>query len=332
MFCINPFKRAIITESGNVHICCTGWLPDKNIGNILRSNLMDLWKGPDAKEIRESILDQSFRYCTTCPYLPGPRAFTKLSSPPAPYWDPTRIETLELTYDQSCNLTCPSCRLTPFNLWKDKKERITKAHEIHKAFLNSGALAHIDTLYITESGDPFASEVYWPFLKNFPDMRNNNKLCLYLQTNGQLFDREHWEQMGSAKERVRTIGISVDAACEKTYKLNRGASWNKLWNNVSFINSIRKNPPNNIPISLGMFFVMQENNFLEIPEFVKLAMHNQIAWIVFQCLRNYGTYSSEKYLHRAIHLPSHPRHEQFLNTLQDPILKNEAGYCTVMQR
>jgi radical SAM protein with 4Fe4S-binding SPASM domain len=312
MFCPYPFSRIEIKADGNVHCCCEGWLP-KPLGNVLTKGLMEIWNGSEANEIRESILDQSFRFCTSCPYLPGPAG--PLTRKQTQESQPGRIGTLKLDYDQSCNLTCPSCR-TASSIHFVKQDRVSL---IHSAILSSGALDLTDMLYVTGAGDPFASKTYWHFLCNLPDMPSNPNMQIFLHTNGLLFDAEHWEQLGKTRDRITRIGISIDAACASTYSLNRKASWAKLMENINFIDHIRALKP---AIVMGLFFVVQANNFCEMPEFVRFGRNHKAHWISFTALRNWGTYTAEEYLDRAVHIPSHPLHKQFQETLHSPELKD----------
>lgn len=312
MFCPRPFSRCEVMADGNVYCCCEGWLP-KPMGNAIDTDLIKIWKGPAANEIRESILDESFRYCTACPFLPGPGGPLTPRSTKTPTIE--RIGTLKLDYDQSCNLICPSCRLVRSSEFVDRNA----VRKIHGTVLSSGVLDRTDQLYITGAGDPFASEVYWNLLCHLPDLSSNPSLTIFLHTNGLLLDAQHWGEMESAAGRVTHIGISIDAATPETYATNRGASWVRLMANLKFVSGLQKHNPS---LMLGLYFVVQANNFLEMPKFVKFGLDCDVGWISFSALRNWGTYSTEDYFTRAVHLPSHPQYGQFQKILQDPCMKH----------
>ena len=325
MFCSNPFNRLEIKADGSVYCCCEGWLP-KSLGNILTDNLLALWNGHVATEIRASILDGSFRYCTSCPFLPS-KGETVVQKTPADLASENRsrnwqalstdlIQTLKLDYDQSCNLTCPSCRVVHSREFVD----LPNIQRIHNATIDSGILKKTKELYVTGSGDPFASELYWEFLRSLPTLKYKTGMTLFLHTNGLLFDSQHWDLLGDTRVLVRGVGISVDAATEPTYKTNRGASWSKLWNNIKFINSLQERGEK---ITLGMFFTVQANNFKEIIPFVQMAFNHNTSWISLTALRNWGTYSDEEYRTRAVHLPTHPQYAEFKEMVSNPILTDD---------
>jgi len=312
MYCPNPFERIEIKADGSVYCCCEGWLPTP-LGNILTDSFEQIWTGRIATDIRQSILDKSFRYCTSCPYLPAGGGPVVEQAPVAPTSD--LIRTLKLDYDQSCNLTCPSCRITHSRDFVD----VPKVHRIHEAMLNSGVLTKTQLLYVTGAGDPFASDLYWNFLLQIPHFDHHKAMSIFLHTNGLLFNRTHWDQLGETRKLVTEVGISIDAATPETYKTNRGASWSKLWNNIAFINDLQASGH---PLTMGMFYTVQDNNFREIVPFVRLAFNHRVSWISITALRNWGTYSPEEFQRRAVHLPGHPNHAEFKATISSPDIAN----------
>jgi MoaA/NifB/PqqE/SkfB family radical SAM enzyme len=313
MHCPRPFSEFQIRFDGLVHCCCEGWLP-KPIGNILDSGAAEIWNGPVIREIRESIVDGSFRFCVSCPYLPGPNRPVVEAPLEPPSVEVPRVRSVLLNYDRSCNLACPSCRL----------DRILRSAldpqmlRVHEAFLRSGIIDIADRLYISGAGDPFASPLYWHILTHFPDLENNHGLELALHTNGQLLDESHWLGMGRARTRIAELGISIDAATEKTYLVNRGSSWERLWRNIDFV--VIRRRAEELAFGMGAHFVIQANNWREIVSFAKLALGRGFDWVSFLYLRNWGTYSEEDYRSRAVHLPGHPEHAELLSVLSDPII------------
>ena len=310
MFCPNPFSRIEIKSNGGVYGCCEGWLPTP-FGNVLESDLNAIWDGTVARSIRNSITDGSFRFCTSCPYLPGP-AGSVVAARPTGFPGHSRIKTLKMDYDQSCNLTCPSCRAVHSNEFVD----LPKARAIHSAVLASGIIERVDQLHITGSGDPFASPIFWPMLQNFPAVKKRPKNLLH--TNGQLLDEAHWVAMSSSQDLVTDIAISVDAGCDLTYLDNRRSSWTRLWKNIHFVNELQKSRP----IVLGMFFTVQTNNFKELLTFVRMAFEHHACWISITALRNWGSYTDAEYAQRAVHVPTHPLFEQFQRVMSDALLKD----------
>jgi MoaA/NifB/PqqE/SkfB family radical SAM enzyme len=140
-----------------------------------------------------------------------------------------------------------------------------------------------------------------------------------LHTNAQLWNPKMWNTIrDDVRQLVKSAEISIDAASEETYAVNRrGGSFSVLLENLEFIAGLLKNGPlKQVTISM----VVQENNFLEMPGFVQLGKRFGFDTVYFSQLVNYGTFSEEDFLRRAIHLTSHPRHEEFVNLLKKEIL------------
>jgi hypothetical protein len=197
---------------------------------------------------------------------------------------------------------------------------------IQEAVVGSGILSLVRRLYVTGAGDPFASPLYWSFLKSLHLHALHPKLTIFLHTNGLLFDSDHWIEMGfAARSRVTEVGISVDAATEDTYRFIRGASWKRLWDNVGFINRLQGTPEamTGQPIMLGMFYTVQARNFRELIPFARMAFAHKASWISVTALRNWGTFTAADYLARAVHLPGHPDYAEFRRVIADPELTRD---------
>jgi hypothetical protein len=65
--CTTPFKYLEV-HKGAVFSCCPSWLPNK-ISTL--ENIKEAWDSIELKEVQDSILDGSYKYCskTQCPYL-----------------------------------------------------------------------------------------------------------------------------------------------------------------------------------------------------------------------------------------------------------------------
>jgi radical SAM protein with 4Fe4S-binding SPASM domain len=310
MFCPMPFQSFQVKPSGDVHCCCEDWLPIR-LGNILEESAAAIWRGGAATEIRRSILDGSFGHCVRCPFLPGPRG--PVTGGPLEPPLPAKIRDLWLDYDRTCNLACPSCRSG--YIWRSPRDAQTS--RVHEAVLSSGLLSQIRRLHVSGAGDPFASSFYWGLLRSLAGLPHNPDLEIALMTNGQLLDEQHWEELGLVREQVAEIGISIDAATEEVYAANRGGSWRRLWHNIDFARELRRQGAR---FALAAYFVVQANNFRELPLLRAMTIDEGFDRLHVFCLRNWGTFSDEDYRERAVHLPGHFEHGHFLRAMADPVL------------
>jgi MoaA/NifB/PqqE/SkfB family radical SAM enzyme len=297
MFCYRPFKDLYVDIEGDCYLCCPLWMSRK-AGNVLKTSIVDIWHGADASDLRVSILDQSFRYCRNC----GNKGCVTQNVTP---YDLNEIGTLTLGHDQSCNLTCPSCRLSA-------KSASPKATAIDQAVFSSGVLKTVRCLNLGGNGDPFASLLFRKLLKELPSMDCHPDLRLSLQTNGLLLTPEMLAEVQATGKPVDKLLISVDAANADTYRMVRGGDWDVLMKNLFHLG--------HTGLFVQLNFVVQELNFKEIVAFVELAVLLGAKVAYFSALENWDTYAVEDYAKRAVHVPAHSRHAELLGILRSPEL------------
>jgi len=329
LFCSKPFTWFEVSrrsEEGETFVCCPAWI-SKSIGNLSRSSVQEIWNSTDAADIRRSILDGSFEYCsrTRCPFLQtrtGP--VQRLEEVTDPLMRRAIDEDLTIVpwgpldviacHDRSCNLSCPSCR-TQLIMEHNRRDEIETVQ--HK--LERDALKHARLLHITGSGDPFGSPFFRRWLQTMKRSDMPVLETIWLQTNGLLWTKRMWETIPQEiRELIRRAEISIDAATAATYAVNRrGGEFARLLDNLEFITSElrRKGPLEWIGISM----VVQQNNYAEMPEFVHLGQRFGVDTIYFAQLVNWGTFSDEEYRQRAVHVPSHPEHRRFREHLRNPV-------------
>jgi hypothetical protein len=319
-FCAKPFRHLEITEGGEAYLCCSGWLP-QSIGNVRQAPATTLWNGPQARAVRRSILDDSFEFCTGCPFLDsvtGPvhyvdeladREERALVAAGAEVAD--RIVWLNLAYDRTCNLACASCRSELVVVAGDAYRDL---RELHDRLFADALLERIEWLYLTGSGDPFASRLYRELLRSI-DPARYPRLKVRLHTNGLLFTPEAWNDLGPVTARVRDVEVSIDAASPATYARNRGGPWETLLQRLAFIAYLRRRGPVR---RLQLSFVVQANNWREMSPFVDLGEAFNADCVYFSALRNWGTFSPDEYARRAVHDARHPEHTAFIASLADP--------------
>lgn len=325
LFCSKPFTWFEVSrgrEEGDVFVCCPSWL-DTPIGNLTRDSVDAAWNGPAAQAIRASILDGSFAYCerSRCPYLQtvsGPvqrvedvddprlreiltKGLTRLP------WGPRDIN---CSYDRSCNLSCPTCRDAVI-MDIAGRDRILDIQDK----LTRDALPHAELLYITGSGDPFASPYFRRWLQTMRPADAPNLQTIRLHTNALMWTPRMWATIApEVRALVRQADISIDAASPATYAINRrGGRFERLLENLGFVAGLRQRGPLEW---LGINMVVQENNFREMADFVALGRRFGADTIYFHQLVNWGTFTEEEFARRAVHLPAHPQHTQFLALLE----------------
>jgi MoaA/NifB/PqqE/SkfB family radical SAM enzyme len=338
LFCSQPFKRFEVLggggERGDVFFCCQSWIT-RSIGNMAEKPVEEVWNSRNAQAIRRSILDNSFRYCKkqSCPYL------QRIDGPVQRIEEVTDPELLEVIreqkvvlpygpsdiiccFDQSCNLSCPSCR-NQIIMENDHAVAILNIQQR----LEAGALADARLLYITGSGDPFGSPFFRQWLQTMDRTQMPKLERIHLHTNGLLWTKRIWQSIpASTRELVRGATISIDAANPETYKANRrGGEFKMLLSRLKMIGDLRANGPLDY---LEFHMTVQRNNYREMPDFLALGRRFHADRVSFHRLLDWGTFTAEEFAARAVHLPAHPEHEDFLNVLADPTLDAPEVYLS----
>ncbi|MFV0416221.1 MAG: radical SAM protein [Chthoniobacterales bacterium] len=336
-FCGMPFTFLSTGWQGDSFACaCPAWMPYK-VGNIATAESdAALWNSPEVQELRTSILDGSFRYCsrTLCEYInsrklplrsevsdPTLAEYIRENNPVAK----PKIDLLELNHENSCNLACPSCR---------PEIRISKPSEIdhyNKAISRTilPLLRNVSTYtYISGGGEAFASRHYREILKRL-NKKDFPNLKIFLISNGLLINQRLWEEFKNLHGMFRLIAISIDAATKETYeRVRRPGKWENLLKSMVFLADLRAN--NHIP-QLWINFVVQQENFREIPAFIELGNQWGVDGFWLQRMTNYGSFTATEFQNKDVCHPDHPDHPEFLDMLRQPFFQDSRINAGMLQ-
>jgi MoaA/NifB/PqqE/SkfB family radical SAM enzyme len=210
-------------------------------------------------------------------------------------------EVLSLADDNVCNLQCPSCRphraqalFSPANYTRLRKTVAAVSRDLKLL-----SLAHL--------GDPFASPTYRLFLHEF-DISSYPDMQLYLATNGLLMP-EVWPTLPQWHARLLAVAMSIDAATKATYeKLRLGGKWESLLAALAYIPGKTK--------LFRINFVVQADNFREMPDFVDLGLRIGATEILFTTIENW-TAADDLFRQKNVMSPSHPDHNELVKVLAD---------------
>jgi MoaA/NifB/PqqE/SkfB family radical SAM enzyme len=337
LFCAQPFTRFEVLgggQRGDVFPCCQSWIT-KSLGNMTEKSVQEVWNSKAARDIRRSILDGSFKYCRAdvCPYL------QRIDGPVQRVEDVKDERLLEIIrkeltivpfgpsdiiccFDQSCNLSCPSCRTQTIMETVHGKA----IFNIQKRLENE-ALTDARLLYITGSGDPFGSPFFRRWLQTMSRSAMPKLERIFLHTNGLLWTRRIWESIPrDTRALIRGAMISIDAATPRTYAVNRrGGDFKTLLDRLAFISELREHGPLEY---LEIHMTVQANNYKEMPQFVELGRRHGCDRVGFHQLLDWGTFSPQEYASRAVHFAKHPEHASFLATLSDKGLDDPIVYMS----
>jgi radical SAM protein with 4Fe4S-binding SPASM domain len=329
LVCLKPFKHFEITSNGDVYLCCpTNMKYGLSIGNVYEQSIEEIWNSDTAKKLRYSVCKGDFEYCNKfCDDLVAIET-KKPKLKNLNYIELRNREEMGLNYknykkchlkyqpthfilscDPTCNLTCPTCRRTYLTLSNEEINRLDKMlNEKILPLMNKA-----EKLMLLTSGDFLCSPSIMNFLKKLKS-DECPKLRIQIYTNAQLFTRERWKEFTNLNDFHLELAISIDAAQKETYeKMRRGGKWETLQENLAFISELREN---NIINYLMINFLIQEDNYQEIEDFVKMGLRFGVDCVVFQRISNWGAMSLEEFAQKNICDENNPKFKEVKKTLK----------------
>ena len=292
--CDKPFRSLVIDWKGDCFICtCEAWLPI-SVGKITDfARLEDVWTSPAAVALQQTITDRTYAQCAVdrCGILDGHIL--------QPHY------TVSINIDESCNLTCPSCRKDLVNITSGPDYDLKLAWVNHTVALLENFLEPCQVI-MSGNGDPLASSIMRPLLHSYnpPD---NHHIRLY--TNGLLLEKQLSNNVISGY--IKEYFISVDAGSAEVYERVRlGGRWTTLVNNLDFLHSLARRDRANVLL----LFVLQQDNYQDMENFVQLCVkYGFNGWI--NRVENWGTWDQFND-HDVIGNTAHPLHAATVKNLR----------------
>ncbi len=314
--CDLPFKRADLVETGEVNLCC-GHLTDKAIGRVEDSenNFLDILNTDAAQSLRKSMVDGSYKYCNhlECHLLAENKIARKdeVRHPLARQaidhgkFDVDSIDEFLFSYDQSCNLSCPSCRVE--RIVEKPSENQHKADLIEKQVVP--LLSKIKNLHINVAGEIFVSKPSRKILK-LVSKETTPQLKLQIISNGMLFNEKNWNEFQNMHGLVESVRVSADAVKPETFEaLRRLAIYDVFAENMAFLSELRKDGKIR---ALNVSFTYQLENYDEMADFIDWGQSLGVDKVIFEPLQNVGAFTDDQYRKLAVHKPDHDNYGSFI--------------------
>lgn len=293
LICLDPFMGVSINLNGDVGLCsCIYWHPTI-VGNILENTLEEILHSELAHKIRNSIRQGTYEYCdeSRCGIIINDR-LTPLelidrtdrhNNLPSTYERVTQADVVDMPRyfyiagDQICNLSCPSCRTSVIT---EDDERKTVHAQVMET-LNQQAFGGSDprpiTVYVSSSGELFASPLTLNFLENFP-LDRYPRTEFNFQSNGLLF-KKRWHRIEHLQHNIFNVAITADSSRPDVYaKLRRGGKLEDLKESLEFVATLREK----LNFKLSLRIIVQKDNADEIEEFFDFAAQYNVTDVEYQ--------------------------------------------------
>ena len=325
--CSIPWNTLGVNYNGDIFICSSpSWIP-KFVGNLLQvESVFDALNSETAQKIRQEILQGRYFYCNNqicsffkninpADYQTRPVDTNPLPFEPAPQFQVNQIpKNLIFDFDYTCNLQCPSCRTELIN---NNKHHVIRP--INDSIVNRIKHMVVDVIQDQPveirwcGGEPFISEVYLDLLEYIAHSRKSN-IRHVIQTNGSYLQKKS-DLFQKLLPDLKELRVSFDAATDATYqKIRVNGQWHTLLENVRW--ACDAIDARTCATKLSADFVVQADNYQEIPAFVELCHSMGIDQIYFQKMWNWGTWPQEIFNAKNIYNPQHPDYSKLVSVFK----------------
>lgn len=331
--CRIPWINLIINRSGEAYLCVSpAWLPI-SIGSILDyDNIFDLLNSDVALSIRTSILEGKYTYCNhrLCNQFFSNFDLSLIKSSlasdflvrdnyPSEAYVYTLPKQIVFDFDSTCNFQCPSCRTELINYNTGPESVINQKiiDKIKKLIIDN--ITDPTTTIRWAGGEPFISRAYlelWEYIVNTGNTSINN----IIQTNGSYLKKKK-DLIVTFIPYIRDFRISFDAGTKSTYeKIRVNGNWETLLENCQLLNNLVEQNKNSIPanrrLDISSDFVVQLDNYKEIPEYIDVCTQLGFSTIRLSKLWNWGTWDIEKFKQLNVSDSDHPQYLEFINIIK----------------
>lgn len=195
-------------------------------------------------------------------------------------------DVLMCSFDRTCNLHCPSCR-------RERYIADGKQEEVLQAFaerIEAELLPHVNRLKVAGDGEVFASRVYKGIIFNSELAKQIRQIGIL--SNGTLLTPSNLDRLVGNYESVKVF-VSMDGCTKETAeKLRAGASFERWKENMRYLGQKREEGKVDF---LAFNFVVQRDNYLEMPEYVRMCLEFHADGIKFSRIKKMGEHSEEEY-------------------------------------
>jgi MoaA/NifB/PqqE/SkfB family radical SAM enzyme len=216
--CYAPYTSLYFDNRGDVRVCCHNWRHPA--GNILRSNIDEIWNGLKVRILREALKNYTFGPgCEFCEFQTADTfanaSMRKFDSFPVPDEAPLWPKQMEFSISNVCNLECIMCRGQWSSAIRARREKLPPLPRVYSdTFFESlwKYLPHLKQIKFL-GGEPFLISEHYKLWDHM--IAERLAIPCHVTTNGTQFNR--------GVERVlehipMSFTVSVDGVSRETYE------------------------------------------------------------------------------------------------------------------
>ena len=307
----------VCNYEGDVRVC--GWIRNPIIGNLLKDDLKTIYSSKRMKELQDKLSHQDYSECNidACPWLS--RGIVDKHLEEYDKW-PDYPQGMMLAFEHVCNYACSSCGVS-----QDMKKRDWNKAEANAQLIENKLreiLPHMRRIGGNGLGELFCSKHTLRLLADWKPLAPKEECSVVLETNGSLFDAEHWKMIENLGQYHLSVAITVMSFEEHTYQVLSGTKLpiEQIESNLRFVKGLREK---GIIDYLELATVVQERNFWQMPELTRRFLEEFGA--DHARLRAYEPWHSRDPITEwftDIRAPEHPYHQEWREVMSHPIFKD----------
>lgn len=318
--CPGAFSEVYIYHDGRVFLCPDCFMTkNAEIGNLNNNTFEEIWNSQKAITIRKEILKGKYNYCS--PSLCFAKSNYNIRLVPFKNIEYKAFQKefpkmVCIGADCECNANCIMCRKDIVHYTDE--ELIEYKKKVDSLYIP--ILKNAETLTLSTTGDPFASRntryLMKTAAKTYPNLKFN------LITNGIFCDEFNCNDTGIT-DRLSNVMVSIHASNEETYnKVVKNGNFKKVEENIRWLKTLK-----DAKKIKGLFlaFVVNSQNYKDIPDFVEFAKSHDIVALFWSCIDWGGNLKSEDGVPVGIS-PNHPYFNDLVSVLNTIELETEYSH------
>ncbi|WP_158240469.1 SPASM domain-containing protein [Telmatospirillum siberiense] len=321
-FCPRPFDRLEISLNGDALLCHSTWIIG-NAGNLTEQSLDEVWNSAAARTMRESVHDQSFRFClrARCPHLATLPEAERQSDPDLRAIAADRQVTLERRPSRLVLSYAPSSA-TRWSSGVD--EAMRAADNQRRAVVTDRLIAGLQfwntprSIAVVGPGDPLASPHMLRILHHLAE-RERGPLRLDIQTNAQNLSEQTWRLLSGLERYDLGLEVTLDAVWPWSEDHRRSAvTWEALSGALDLAASLRRNGRLR---RLAISMTVETASLPQMPTMVELGQTLHCDRVIFSPIAA-TAFLPQPAAARKIADPSHPDHGALREMLRNPMFSD----------
>lgn len=312
-WCSFPFKGVLTENDGTFTTCCHGKTAiDFKTGLPMTRqthSIEQVFNSEYFESIRQNLLkgieDPNCDYCWNLEQQ-GVESFRQTTNKLLQHEErgdtEPKIEILDLSLGNQCNLKCRTCVPEDSSLWvkesydtdytgeltlRDYQKKIIFLEPEDSAFINGikESLKHVRLIKFF-GGEPFMMKRTWDIIQEAVSLGRDKHIELYFNTNGTFWEEKNIRLFENF-EKVN-IALSIDGVGERFEYMRHPAKWSDVEQNIQKIVAWRGN---NASRELFLTHTVSAYNIWYVHEVVELARKYNLSLYINPCLLEDDTFA-----------------------------------------